>query len=553
MALRLPLNQIFPIVSPLKHWFKPSSIEPGRDHTALVDAADELHYDLSCSMVVDNLQVANVAVLLHHLQKLNDDLGVWPDQNLAFSTLLGIDDVVQAISQHADSHHLHNGCNDNCGGLAWHLNRCRCPSHQGLLQYFLCSILYRSQSMYNISQICTYAMSVYKMSLQQSWEAAQCHRPSHREQSTRSCFCACDSRSTLVKQNFTCTQTTSNWQKKSKAQSWGSNGSFNCCSHFKHVLQNDLTGHLPKSSPTGLNTTAQLLQPFDRQLRHTGEPCLTRMKDGELMVKRLHWETSKKHKRVLCSIVKCQHPCRIQKFSMCKLALLDFRTVLSAHFLESIQIPLLHFQLFGRMTCHFHSRGRNNHPLPSIPYLDMDWSWHTVGASLTVQKQDGNPERNMEASLFPASYVDAFCCLFDLCKFQNSFKKKQQSSLSVPHFDFCLYCICSDVMHLCLCLWISKKNSGLPQLCRLGVWWRQPGENRSPAHGPEPPVRGCDQAKEHGFHSWGTRDSAPNLRQNACFAEWGWWGACILTNKKIGATCNLIKCFTIWHTPKYSL
>lgn len=136
------------------------------------------------------------------------------------------------------------------------------------------------------------------MTLQQSWEAAQCHRPSHREQSTRSCFCACDSRSTLVKQDFTCTQTTSNWQKKSEARSWGSNGSFNCCSHFKHVLQNDLTG-LPKSSPTGLNKTAQLLlQPFDRQLRHTGEPCLTRMKDGELMVKRLHWETSKKNKRV---------------------------------------------------------------------------------------------------------------------------------------------------------------------------------------------------------------------------------------------------------------
>ena len=324
-------------------------------------------------------------------------------------------------------------------------------------------------------------MSIYKMSLQQSWEAAQCHRPSHREQSTRSCFCACDSRSTLVKQNFTCTQTTSNWQKKSKAQSWGSNGSFNCCSHFKHVLQNDLTAHLPKSSPTGLNTTAQLLlQPFDRQLRHTGEPCLTRMKDGELMVKRLHWETSKKHKRVLCSIVKCQHPCRIQKFSMCKLALLDFRTVLSAHFLESIQIPLLRFQLCGRMTCHFHSRGRNNHPLPSIPYLDMDWSWHTVGASLTVQKQDGTPENNMEAPLFPASYVDAFCFFFLFVSFKTVFFQKKTAVLLVCSTFWLL-----SLLHLLRCdapLPLSvnlKKNSGLPQLCRLGVWWRQPGENRT--------------------------------------------------------------------------
>ena len=64
--------------------------------------------------------------------------------------------------------------------------------------------------------------------------------------------------------------------------------------HFKHIFQKDLTGRIPKSSPTGLNKTAQLLlQPYDRQLRHTGEPCLTRMKDGELIVKRL--EKTGKH------------------------------------------------------------------------------------------------------------------------------------------------------------------------------------------------------------------------------------------------------------------
>ena len=151
MALRLPLNQIFPIVSPLKHWFKPSSIEPGRDHTALVDAADELHYNLSCSVVVDNLQVANVAVLLHHLQKLNDDLGVWPDQNLAFSTLLGIDDVVQAISQHADSHHLHNECKRQLWRVGLALEPLQVPITSRTLTVLLMFYIIQSQSIYNIS------------------------------------------------------------------------------------------------------------------------------------------------------------------------------------------------------------------------------------------------------------------------------------------------------------------------------------------------------------------------------------------------------------------
>ena len=176
------------------------------------------------------------------------------------------------------------------------------------------------------------------------------------------------------------------------------------------------------------------------------------------------------------------------------------------------------------MTCHFHSRGRNNHPLPSIPYLDMDWSWHTVGASLTVQKQDGTPERNMEASVFLASYVDAFCCLFDLCKFQNSFFFKKTAVLLVWLLSLLHLLRCDAPLPLSVNLWASAT---LPTRCLVETTWRKP----ETTHGPEPPVRGCDQAKEHGFHSWGTRDSAPNLRQNACFAEWGWWGACILANK----------------------
>ena len=139
-------------------------------------------------------------------------------------------------------------------------------------------------------------------------------------------------------------------------------------------------------------------------------------------------------------------------------------------------------------TSPFPTFSQDDHPLPSIPYLDMDWSWHTVGTSLTVQKQDGNPERNMEASLFLASYVDAFCCLFDLCKFKTVILKKentQQSSLSVPHSDFRLYCICTFLLHLCESqkkLWASAT---LPPRCLVETTWRKP----ETTHGPELPKR----------------------------------------------------------------
>ena len=89
-----------------------SYIKPRGDHTALVDAAGELHNNLSCSVVIDDLNITDVAMLLHHLQKLDDDLGVWPDQDLTLSSLLSIHDVVEAIAQHADAHHL---C---CGALS---------------------------------------------------------------------------------------------------------------------------------------------------------------------------------------------------------------------------------------------------------------------------------------------------------------------------------------------------------------------------------------------------------------------------------------------------
>ena len=38
-----------------------TNVEAGGDHTALVDAANELHNDLSAAVVVDNLELPNIS------------------------------------------------------------------------------------------------------------------------------------------------------------------------------------------------------------------------------------------------------------------------------------------------------------------------------------------------------------------------------------------------------------------------------------------------------------------------------------------------------------
>ena len=92
-------------------------VEARGDHPALVDAADEVDHDLAGPVVVDDLDVAEVAVLLHHLQELHDDLGVRLGHHLALAPLLGVHDVVQAVAEDGDLHHLEvrGGAGGRCG------------------------------------------------------------------------------------------------------------------------------------------------------------------------------------------------------------------------------------------------------------------------------------------------------------------------------------------------------------------------------------------------------------------------------------------------------
>lgn len=72
-------------------------VEPGRDDTGLVQTAGQVHHHLAGSVIVDDFELSDVAMLHHHGQELDHDFAVRPDQDLAFSTLLGIVDALERI------------------------------------------------------------------------------------------------------------------------------------------------------------------------------------------------------------------------------------------------------------------------------------------------------------------------------------------------------------------------------------------------------------------------------------------------------------------------
>lgn len=59
-----------------------SNIKSWRNNAALVQATQQVDDDLATSVVIDDLELSNVSVLLHNLQKLDDDLGTWANENL---------------------------------------------------------------------------------------------------------------------------------------------------------------------------------------------------------------------------------------------------------------------------------------------------------------------------------------------------------------------------------------------------------------------------------------------------------------------------------------
>lgn len=89
------------------------------DHTALVDTSSELHDNLVAPVVINDLKIANVAVLLHHLQELDNDLGRGAQQNLPLASGLGVANGVQCVVQ------------DTCSDHLWRRRACRSVANKG--------------------------------------------------------------------------------------------------------------------------------------------------------------------------------------------------------------------------------------------------------------------------------------------------------------------------------------------------------------------------------------------------------------------------------------
>lgn len=81
-------------------------VESRRNDSALVEPAVELDHNLAGSVVVHVLKLANVAVLLHHGEKLDDHLGRGSDQDLSLAGLLGVGDGLESVSENGGSGHF---------------------------------------------------------------------------------------------------------------------------------------------------------------------------------------------------------------------------------------------------------------------------------------------------------------------------------------------------------------------------------------------------------------------------------------------------------------
>merc|ERR1719291_1675091 len=64
-------------------------IKPWGDDATLVEAPGEVDDDLAGPMVVDHLELSDVAFLHHDGQEPDDHLGAWADQDLPLASLLG--------------------------------------------------------------------------------------------------------------------------------------------------------------------------------------------------------------------------------------------------------------------------------------------------------------------------------------------------------------------------------------------------------------------------------------------------------------------------------
>jgi hypothetical protein len=83
-----------------------AAVKARGDNTALVQSANEVYHNLATTVIVYDLEISNVSVLLHGLQKLDNNFGRRADHNLPLSSLFCVVDVFQRVMQYGHTNHL---------------------------------------------------------------------------------------------------------------------------------------------------------------------------------------------------------------------------------------------------------------------------------------------------------------------------------------------------------------------------------------------------------------------------------------------------------------
>ncbi len=92
------------IGAPLLH-VPDADVESGRDDAALVEPASQVDDNFAASVVVDDLELADVAVLHHDGEKSYNHLRRRPQENLALAALLCVIDGFEGRGQGVHQHH----------------------------------------------------------------------------------------------------------------------------------------------------------------------------------------------------------------------------------------------------------------------------------------------------------------------------------------------------------------------------------------------------------------------------------------------------------------
>lgn len=73
------------------------NVKSGTDDTSFVQATSQIDDNLSSAVIIYNFEFADVSVLHHNSQELNDDFGVWADENMTLSAFFSVVNAFQSI------------------------------------------------------------------------------------------------------------------------------------------------------------------------------------------------------------------------------------------------------------------------------------------------------------------------------------------------------------------------------------------------------------------------------------------------------------------------